>query len=354
MDIPIVLSLLTLLRQSRGHDRWTPEKLAQHQAHALAKLRLHAYTHSPFYRRFHEDGYESPLHDLPVLTKKMLMANFDEVVTDPRIHLDSVKAHVANASADALYLGRYWVNATSGSTGNPGLFLFNHREWAAVLLSFIRGYEWAGIIVNLLHRRKVALVASRNVSHMSAQVGFTLESPWASTTHISAMEPLTSIVERLNEAQPEILVAYASMARLLAVEQLEKRLSITPKVIFASAEVVTEETRRMVNSAWGDCLYNEYAATETAGIAAECQQHHMHLFEDSVIVENVDEHYQPVPAGVYGAKLLVTVLFNDTQPLIRYELSDSVRLSDEICTCGRPFPRVRRHTGTCRGYSVYA
>jgi hypothetical protein len=44
MDIPIVLSLLTLLRQSRGHDCWTPEKLAEHQAHARAKLRLHAYS----------------------------------------------------------------------------------------------------------------------------------------------------------------------------------------------------------------------------------------------------------------------------------------------------------------------
>jgi phenylacetate-CoA ligase len=45
-----------------------------------------------------------------------------------------------------------------------------------------------------------------------------------------------------------------------------------------------------------------------------------------------------VPPGVYGHKVLVTVLFSRTMPLIRYEMSDSVRLaSSPLCPCGRPF-----------------
>lgn len=63
----------------------------------------------------------------------------------------------------------------------------------------------------------------------------------------------------------------------------------------------------------------------------------MHFFEDLVITEVVDEHYQPVSPGEYGAKLLVTTLFSRTQPLIRYELNDSVRVSTEPRTCGLPF-----------------
>jgi phenylacetate-CoA ligase len=35
--------------------------------------------------------------------------------------------------------------------------------------------------------------------------------------------------------------------------------------------------------------------------------------------------------------MLVTVLGGRTQPLIRYELDDSVRLAGEPCPCGRPF-----------------
>lgn len=82
-------------------------------------------------------------------------------------------------------------------------------------------------------------------------------------------------------------------------------------------------------------------STETGGIAAECEQHKgMHLYEDLILLENVDDRNQPVPFDVYGDKLLITVLFNRTQPLIRYELSDSIRMSGRQCDCGRMFGLV--------------
>jgi phenylacetate-coenzyme A ligase PaaK-like adenylate-forming protein len=67
----------------------------------------------------------------------------------------------------------------------------------------------------------------------------------------------------------------------------------------------------------------------------------MHLFEDLVITEVVDEDNRPVPPGVYGHKVLVTVLFSRTMPLIRYEMSDSVRPAiSPHCPCGRPFALI--------------
>ena len=62
--------------------------------------------------------------------------------------------------------------------------------------------------------------------------------------------------------------------------------------------------------------------------------------EDLVIVEVVDRNNRPVPLGVYGDKLLITVLGSRTQPLIRYELSDSVRLATEPCPSGHPFALI--------------
>jgi phenylacetate-CoA ligase len=73
-----------------------------------------------------------------------------------------------------------------------------------------------------------------------------------------------------------------------------------------------------------------------SALAAECQQHRgLHLFEDLSIVEVVDESNQPVPPGTFGAKVLLTVLWSRTQPLIRYELGDSLRLSADPCSDGR-------------------
>lgn len=341
MNMRIMLHLLSGLRKLRQHEHWTRPQLEVYQAEALHRLRVHTYAESPFYQKFHKGLEGRPLSQLPVLTKALMMEHFDDLVTDRAIHLEAVKQYVKNFKEGERYLGRYWVNTTSGSTGRPGYFLFNEAEWTAVLASFARAYEWAGVKVKLTRRIKMAMIASTTPWHMSAQVGATVKSWWMPALRLAASEPLESIVEQLNAWQPEMLIAYASMARVLADEQLAGRLSIDPHLIFTSSEVLTDETRRRIESAWGHLPVNQYAATETGSMAAETIAHQgMDLFEDHVIFEVVDAQYQPVPPGIFGDKLLITVLFNRTQPLIRYELSDSVRLASEPNNSARPFARI--------------
>ncbi|HEU4896866.1 MAG TPA: hypothetical protein VFX88_04745 [Actinomycetota bacterium] len=69
--------------------------------------------------------------------------------------------------------------------------------------------------------------------------------------------------------------------------------------------------RARVREAFGSEPYDQYVTTEAGAVGAECTQHAgLHLFEDQTIIEVVDDHHQPVPAGRFGAKLLVTVLYN--------------------------------------------
>ena len=346
MNIQIMLKLLHTLEQLRKHDYWTRSQLEAYQAESLRRLREYAYAHSPFYQRFHRGLFDRPLHELPVLTKAMLMEHFDEVVTDRSVHLEAVRAFAGERLEGRLFLDHYWVTATSGSSGHPGFFLFNEPEWLTIVASFARGQEWSGAAVSLLHRRKMATVASISPWHMSSQVAATAKTWWTPSIRLPASDPLESIVQRLNEWKPDVLIAYASMARILADEQLAGRLHIQPGKTFTSSEVLTDETRRRVRLAWGDEPFNQYGATETADIAAEYKScRHMYLFEDLVVVEVVDEHHQPVPPGTYGAKLLVTTLFSRTQPLIRYELNDSVRLTTDTCPSGLPFAIVESIQG---------
>ncbi len=338
MNTAIILRLLAQMQQFRQHDQWTRQQLESYQQEKLHQLRTAVYERSPFYQRFHHGLMDRPLQELPVLTKAMLMEHFDTLVTDRSIHLHEVQEHVANVRGDERFLGRYWVNATSGSTGHPGIFLFNRTEWTTVLTSFARAREWAGIEATIHRRVRTAIVASTTPWHMSARAGATLHSIWLPELRLSATEPLETLVQRLNAWQPESLVCYASMARILADEQLAGHLHIMPRQVLPSSEVLTPDTRRRVEQAWGQVLFNQYAATETGSIAAECEHHMgMHLLEDFLMIEVVDHANRPVPPGVYGEKLLVTVLFNRTQPLIRYEISDSVRLSQAMCPSGRPY-----------------
>lgn len=338
MNIRIMLNLLHTLGQQRKRESWTRQQLETYQAQTLHHMRQYAYEKSPFYQKFHHGLTERPLQELPVLTKAKMMENFDELVTDRSLQLQDVRRFATQGEVGQRFQNQYYVTATSGSSGYPGFFLFNEEEWVSVLASFARGQEWSGVRINLTRRQRMATVASISPWHMSSQVAATVQSWWRPSLRLPASQPLAKTVDELNAWQPDVLISYASMAGVLAEEQLARRLQIKPSVVYVASEVLTSQTKKLIEEAWGEEPYNQYAATETAGIAAEHQRcRHMHFFEDLVIPEIVDEHYRPVPPGEYGAKILVTTLFSHTQPLIRYELNDSVRVSAETHNCELPF-----------------
>jgi phenylacetate-CoA ligase len=341
MNILTTLDILRSLNKLRQHEQWSPAQLGAYQTEQLRHLRDYAYQNSRFYQTFHKGLFDKPLHELPVLTKAMMMQNFNELVTDPAIHVSDVQSHVASDANNQQFLDRYWVTATSGSSGHPGFFLFNPTEWITIMASFARGQEWSGKTINLTHRTKMASVASRSAWHMSSQVSATAKSWFIPTLRLAASEPLPEIVRQLNDFKPEVLIAYASMARILADEQLAGRLRIEPRFVYVSSEVLTEETRHRAKNAWGDEPFNQYGCTEVANIAAEYwKDRRLYLYDDLIIIEVVDNDYQPVAPGVYGTKVLVTTLFSRTQPLIRYEVNDSVQLSSEVSTT-LPFRQIQ-------------
>jgi hypothetical protein len=109
---------------------------------ALRELRRFAADRSRFYQRFHR-GLESwLLTELPVLTRSQLMESFDELVTDPSIHLADLRTFLSQLEGYRLFQDRSWVARTSGSTGNPGIFLWNREEWTTVIASYARAQDW--------------------------------------------------------------------------------------------------------------------------------------------------------------------------------------------------------------------
>ena len=74
----------------------------------MHRLREHAYARSPFYGRFHKGLADRPLDELPVLTKEMVMEDFDKLVTDPTVRLEDVEAHLATLRGEM----SSWAGAT--------------------------------------------------------------------------------------------------------------------------------------------------------------------------------------------------------------------------------------------------
>jgi hypothetical protein len=81
----------------------------------------------------------------------------------------------------------------------------------------------------------MAVVSSTTAWHQSAQVAATVRSPFVDSVRLDAAAPLPDLVTRLNDLQPDVLIGYASMIRVLADEQLAGRLRIAPRAVNSSA-----------------------------------------------------------------------------------------------------------------------
>jgi phenylacetate-CoA ligase len=283
---------------------------------------------------------------LPVLTRDMLMEYFDELVTDRRVRLADVETHVTSMRGGERFEGRYWINVTSARTGQPDILLFNQSEWAAIMAAHSRARRWAGIHLDLARQVRYALITSTHPWNISTQVRTTMPSWWSPTLFLDAGTPIATMVEQLNAWQPEVLTAKPSVLHRLADEQRAGRLCISPKRMFTGSEMLTGAVRQRIEAVWGRALFDQYTATMAGVIAAECATHRgLHILEDLVILEVVDEHNRPVPLGEEGDKVLITTLFSRTMPLIRYELHDRVRLAMKPCPCGRPLALIETVQG---------
>ncbi|TQJ38152.1 putative adenylate-forming enzyme [Arthrobacter sp. SLBN-112] len=342
MDLRLVSHVLYLRAALRKRDRWDAARIAAHQDHALKELRRAAYAGSEFYRRQHAGLHDAPLDQLPPVTKADLMEHFDEAITTPDLTMAELEEHLRSLAGSGgdpgrPWRGRWWAAATAGTTGRRGIFVWNRSEWASVLASYARANDWAGISAGLTRPLKVALVSSRVPTHQSAVVGASVRSRIIPTLRLDVTAPMDANVAALNRFQPRILVGYASALKPLAAEQQAGRLHIAPQGVMSASEVLSPHAASELEAAWGRAPFDVYAATETAGIASPCTYRNRHVYEDLVIIEPVDQAGRPVPAGTTGARLLATVLFSRTLPLIRYEMSDTVRLGRRGCPCGRSF-----------------
>ncbi len=322
-------------------DAWSRERLVEHQREGLRSLIRHAVASSPYYREALGPGAENAeLADLPTLSKTVLMEQFDRVVTDRRLRLAELEPFLDAADAGALYLGEYRVFSTSGTTGVPGLFPYSQAEFAHWVAVFIRSFARLG----MTGETRIAGIGAPGALHLSRQVIAAMLAGRTGAPRISVTTPLDEMVAALDDYQPEVIGGYPSVIALLAEEQLQGRLSIAPRVVLTSSEVLTDDAAARIEAAWTKPVQG-YFSTEVGVIAAGSLDHvGLHVCEEA-IVEVVDDDNRPVPPGTLGSKVLLTNLVNYAQPLIRYELSDAVELAPGPDPSGRPFDRIVRIDG---------
>lgn len=114
-----------------------------------------------------------------------------------------------------------------------------------------------------------------------------------------------------------------------------------PVLVELGGESVDEDGRAGIAAALGGALRDAYGASECVLMAFDCVQGWLHVNSDWVILEPVEADYSPTPPGEPSHTVLLTNLANRVQPIIRYDLGDSVVARPEPCPCGNPLPAIR-------------
>ncbi len=151
-----------------------------------------------------------------------------------------------------------------------------------------------------------------------------------------------------------LLVATPSYA--LRIGEVAKQMGIDPKtdlqvkIGLVGSELLTEAMRTEMHKLWGEDMLvtSNYGMSELMGpgVSGECEQLcGMHVNEDFFIPEIIDPKTEEVlPPGEKG-ELVITCIYKEALPLIRYRTKDITRLNYEPCKCGRTTVRMENLDG---------
>lgn len=327
-------------------------RIEARQLRNLRRLVEKARRDSPLYHRLYADlppSSEIELSDLPVTRKPELMAEFDDWLTIRSLPLDKAREHLRDIGKVGVPIDDVAVFQTSGTSGEPAVIVlsesFVEYAYGIMLARFERYHRKLLRDVRKLGDRVTITGGNGHfVGHGFNKLVQRLNPRLAKgfgVTFIKAEQPIGQLIGRLNAiGNIAWIVTYPSMLAILVREKEAGRLRIEPALFTTGGETLTDDLRERARVAFPSLKYgiaDPYGCTECLALSFECSHGRKHVNEDWVILEAVDEAMQPVPDGTLSATVLLTVLANEVQPFIRYELGDCVRFDEDSCPCGSPF-----------------
>ena len=331
-------------------DKLSPEERLKLQQQRLHELVAYACDHSPWLARHYANLPENfTLTDLPIVYKKDMLENYDDYVTDRNIHMQDVLKYVERPVEDtSLLLGQYSALRTSGSTGNPLPMVrddYHNKIHGQMMAQRLMG----GIppeVLSLKHNRYASVIHLANGAS-SYNAFLRTKAAFPEVAHnlmgLSCLDSVNHLVEQLNEFHPTSLTGYPSMLVPLAVEQMKGNLKLDVKMVCTSAEMLTEKDYQVLREAFRCPVLNNYCMTEGGEVAMTRGSSHLHINEDWVIVEPVDKDMNLLgESDEWSSGLLITDLSNYVQPIIRYYVSDVIRISRKpVDDCDLPCLEIR-------------
>ena len=319
------------LDKALENDRLTRDQLKKLQQQKFELLLQFARENCSFYANYPSFSSGDSVSSLPLLSKDIIRAN-----------VDSIKARSYSDS-------ELQKNSTSGSSGDALHFYSDKKLDDLRQAIAIRGNEWAGQSFGqplLMLWGSVADVnKTKEVRTRIAHSPLLFNQKILSSFNMKEDDILEHI-NTINSFKPAVIVGYPSSLEAFAEFVLDgKRKIHKPNGIITSGETLFEPQRKRIEEAFGCKVMNRYGSREMGNIASECpHQNGLHIHEDHVIVEILNENQEPCKAGELG-EIVVTDLDNFGFPMIRYRIGDLGSFAESPCSCGRPYRLLNKVEG---------
>jgi phenylacetate-CoA ligase len=232
---------------------------------------------------------------------------------------------------------------STGTSGEPTASYLTQLDWLDATSRF--GRSTVGLTPSdvLMVKTPYSLMQTAHLAHATGRMKGATVVP---ADHRSSNMPYSRAVRLLHDLPvtvawciPTDCLLWAAAARLAGRAPEADFPAL--RAFLVAGEPLSRAKRTRIEEIWGGAhVIEDYGSTETSTIAGECRAGNLHLWADRVIAEVCDPRTGE-SAQEGAGRLVVTSLYRDAMPLIRYDLGDLVRISYSPCSCGWLLPTIR-------------
>jgi phenylacetate-CoA ligase len=306
----------------KDRESYTSQKWRDYQTIELRKLLIHAYSTVPYYN----ETYKKHGFKLTDFNK----FDLEDLYKLPFLEKEDFRKY-GKTTLLSRKKGKGSFISSSGSTGTPTSTYYSNnfkQTWFAAYESRVR--NWAGVNLNM-NRGMIGgkqIINKPNALPPYYRFNNAEKQTYFSAYHISE-STVHDYVSGIKNNKVEYMVGYALSNYFLADLIVKNKINVPQlKAVLTSSEKLTEEMREVFKKAYGCKTYDSYSGVEACGLISENSEGDFLWSPDTGIAEVIDDRGNISLEG----ELISTGLLNFDQPLIRYRISDNIKISKSQLT----------------------
>ncbi len=234
-------------------------------------------------------------------------------------------------------------NISSGSTGAPAVFYENGSTTAQNWSNELRVNSWFGLKPGIRQARFVRFTTDYNFENNTNQIRLKLWNQLVLPGVNLQQKDYPWIIKKLLDFKPYLYWGFTTAITGLAefIQENDIEFFHKPKLIVTWAAPLYEHEEALLRDVFQCEITNIYGTREVGHIGCRCLGGNMHVFQESIFLEQFNKSNNRSEPG----ELLATTLYRSVMPFIRFRTGDLGFIANSICSCGKNLPFIREFVG---------